>query len=68
MNKLTVEEKVQVVACLVEGNSLRSTVLMTGIHRTTIQKLLVELGAACSKYQDKAVRNLKLGRIQCDEI
>jgi IS1 family transposase len=68
MNKLSTEEKVRVVACLVEGNSLRSTVRMTGIHRTTIQKLLVELGAACSAYQDKVFRNLKLTRLQCDEI
>jgi len=68
MNKLSTEEKVRVVACLVEGCSLRSTVRMTGIHRTTIQKLLVELGTACSAYQDKAFRNLKLTRIQCDEI
>jgi len=68
MNKLSVEEKVRVVACLVEGNSLRSTVRMTGIHRTTIQKLLVELGAACSAYQDRVFHNLKLTRIQCDEI
>jgi IS1 family transposase len=68
MNKLSIEEKVRVVACLVEGNSLRSTVRMTGIHRTTIQKLLVELGAACSAYQDKVMRNLTCKRIQCDEI
>ena len=68
MNKLTKEEQVRVVACLVEGNSLRSTVRMTGIHRTTIQKLLVGLGTACSAYQDKTFRNLKCQRIQCDEI
>jgi IS1 family transposase len=68
MNKLSKEEQVRVVACLVEGNSLRATVRMTGVHRTTIQKLLVELGAACSAYQDKALRNLKLKRLQCDEI
>jgi IS1 family transposase len=68
MNKLTKEEQLRVVACLVEGNSLRATVRMTGIHRTTIQKLLVDLGAACSAYQDKVFRNLQLKRIQCDEI
>ena len=68
MNKLSKAEQVRVVACLVEGNSLRATVRMTGVHRTTIQKLLVELGAACSAYQDKALRNLKLKRLQCDEI
>src|ERR1700689_3501815 len=68
MNKLSNEEKVRVVACLVEGNSLRATVRMTGVHRTTIQNLLVELGKACSAYQDKAMRNLKCKRVQCDEI
>jgi IS1 family transposase len=68
MNKLSNEDRVRVVACLVEGNSLRSTVRMTGIHRTTIQDLLVELGAACSEYQDKTLRNLKCKNLQCDEI
>jgi IS1 family transposase len=68
MNKLSKDEQVKVAACLVEGNSLRATVRMTGIHRTTIQKLLVELGAACSAYQDKVFRNLTCNRIQCDEI
>lgn len=68
MNKLSTEEKIRVVACLVEGNSLRSTVRMTGIHRTTIQKLLVELGRVCSEYQDKAMVNLPCKRVQCDEI
>src|SRR6266436_3767351 len=68
MNKLSMEKQVQVVAALVEGNSLRSTVRMTGVHRTTIQNLLVELGAVCSEYQDKVMRNLSLKRIQCDEI
>lgn len=68
MNKLSTEEKVGVVSCLVEGNSLRATTRMTGIHRTTIQKLLVDLGAACSDYQDRVFRNLKLNKVQCDEI
>ena len=48
MNKLSNEDRVRVVACLVEGNSLRATVRMTGIHRTTILKLLVDLGDACA--------------------
>jgi IS1 family transposase len=68
MNKLSIEERVKVVACLVEGNSLRATTRMTGTHRGAIQKLLVELGAACSAYQDKVFRNLKCKRVQCDEI
>jgi IS1 family transposase len=68
MNKLSTQERAQILGCLVEGNSLRATVRMTGIHRTTIQKLLIELGKACSAYQDKIFRNLKCKRVQCDEI
>src|SRR5271163_3845910 len=68
MNRLDITDRIRVIACLVEGNSLRATVRMTGIHRTTIQNLLVELGKACSEYQDKAMRGLKCQRVQCDEI
>lgn len=68
MNKLSQAERVRIVSALVEGNSLRSIVRMTGTHRTTVQKLLVDLGAACSAYQSKVFVNLPCKRIQCDEI
>ncbi len=68
MNILDTEERKHVVAALIEGNSLRAVTRMTGVHRTTIQKLLVDLGRLCSEYQDKAFRNLPCKRIQCDEI
>src|SRR5205809_2425933 len=68
MNRLSTEERKQIVAALVEGNSLRAVARMTGIHRTTIMNLLGDLGRACSEYQDKTFRSLKSRRIQCDEI
>jgi IS1 family transposase len=68
MDKLSTKQRRQVVAALVEGNSLRSITRMTGVHRTTVMKLLCDLGRACSEYQDKNFRNLKSKRIQCDEI
>jgi IS1 family transposase len=68
MNKITTEERVRVVACLVEGNSLRATSRMTSVHRTTVMKLLADLGEACSKFQDITFRNLNCKRVQCDEI
>lgn len=68
MNKLERKRQVQVVAALVEGNSIRSTVRMTGVAKGTVLKLLVDLGAACERYQDATLRNLKCRRIQCDEI
>jgi IS1 family transposase len=57
-----------VVAALVEGCSIRATARMTGVAKNTIVKLLVDLGAACAKYQDEHLRNLKCRRIECDEI
>jgi IS1 family transposase len=68
MNVLTQDERIRVVAALVEGNSLRSTSRMTGIARNTITKLLVDLGVACMKYHDEHVRNVRVRRLQCDEI
>ncbi|MCG8525892.1 MAG: IS1 family transposase [Opitutales bacterium] len=68
MNRLNRASQIQVVRCLVEGNSLRATTRITGVHRTTCMKLLSDLGKACSEYQDKALRNLNCKTIQCDEI
>jgi IS1 family transposase len=68
MNRLDTDRRAQVVRCLVEGNSIRATVRMTGVAKNTVVKLLVELGAACSEYQDRVMRNLPCRRVQCDEV
>src|SRR6202521_1659990 len=67
MNKLSIEKQSQIVAALVEGNSIRSIVRMTGASKNTIAKLLVELGAACFEYQDRELRHLACVRIQVAE-
>jgi IS1 family transposase len=68
MNKLSNEKRTQIVAALVEGNSLRATSRMCDVAFNTVLKLLPEIGRACADYQDRALRNLKCKRIQCDEI
>ncbi|MGA2143587.1 MAG: IS1 family transposase [Bryobacteraceae bacterium] len=68
MNQLSTEKRAQIVAALVEGCSIRSTVRMTGASKNTIAKLLVQLGAACSEYLNKTLVNLPCKRIQVDEI
>jgi IS1 family transposase len=68
VNKKSTAERAQIVRCLVEGNSIRSTVRMTGASKNTISKLLVELGTACALFQDETIRDLKCKEIQCDEI
>jgi IS1 family transposase len=68
MNRLSKEQRIRVVAALVEGNSLRSTSRMTGVARNTVTTLLLGLAEACAGYHDRHVRNLKVRRLQCDEI
>jgi IS1 family transposase len=68
MNRLSTTKRAQVVAALVEGNSLRATVRMTGAALHTVLKLLADLGSACADYHDRYVRNLRVRHLQCDEI
>lgn len=68
MNKLTQAKRVQVIAALVEGNSIRATCRMTGVAKGTVLKLLVDLGSACAAYQDRTLRKLTCKRVQADEI
>jgi IS1 family transposase len=68
MNKLSIQKRAQILGCLVEGNSIRATTRLTGASKNTVVKLLVDVGRACSEYQDKVMRNLSCQRIQCDEI
>ena len=69
MNRLTNERRAQVLRCLVEGNSIRATVRMTGVAKNTISKLLLDVGEACAKHHaalpagplvyNRTVRNLR---------
>lgn len=68
MNKLSIKDRAQILACLVEGNSIRATSRMTGRSKNTIVKLLADVGSACLDYQDTALRNLPCKRVQVDEI
>lgn len=68
MNKLPIQKRAQILGLLVEGNSLRAATRLSGCSINTVTKLLVDVGAACSAYQDKALRNLSCKRVQCDEI
>jgi IS1 family transposase len=68
MNKLDLKKRARVLACLVEGNSIRATVRMTAVAKNTVVKLLADVGAACAEYQNEALRNLPCKRIQADEI
>src|SRR5665213_2563120 len=68
MNRLDSKTRAAVIAGLVEGCSIRSITRMTSVSKPTVLKLLVEVGAVASKYQDETLRHLKCQRVQVDEI
>jgi IS1 family transposase len=68
MNRLDPETRARVIGCLIEGCSIRATVRMTGVAKNTVTKLLADIGCVCAGYHNRAVRGLKIRRLQADEI
>ncbi|MBI3318396.1 MAG: DDE-type integrase/transposase/recombinase [Candidatus Omnitrophica bacterium] len=68
MNKLDRKRQIHILNALVEGVSLRAASRMADVSINTVTKLLVDVGAACRKYQDETFQNLTCKRLQCDEI
>jgi len=68
MRVLSREQQIRVLHMLVEGTSLRSITRLTGIHRTSIMRLMLRVGDALHVFLNKRMRGLDLMHIQCDEI
>jgi len=67
MNTLSIDKKLAVISSLLEGSSVRSTERLTGVHRDTICRLLVEVGENCAGIMDSKMQNLRLHYLQIDE-
>ena len=50
MNRTPLARRTQIINCLVEGNSIRSTERMTNTHRDTIMRLMVEVGSGWPRW------------------
>jgi IS1 family transposase len=68
MNCLSTAKRTAIIAALCEGVSINATCRMTGSSKHTVLKLLKDLGCACAEYHESHVRNLRVRRVQCDEI
>lgn len=68
MNRLSKQERAKILHLLCEGSSIRAVTRLTGASKTTVTKLLVDAGKACSDFQDQALRDLSCKRVQVDEI
>jgi len=68
MKTLSIQKRAQIIGLLTEGSSMRAASRLADVSNTTVIKLLIETGMACSDFQDRALMNLKCERLQLDEI
>jgi hypothetical protein len=63
MNRTPLVRRTQIINCLVEGNSIRSTERMTDTQRDTIMRLMVEVGTGCAALVARGIGgpNVKIG-------
>ncbi|HMQ03537.1 MAG TPA: hypothetical protein PKD26_06450 [Pyrinomonadaceae bacterium] len=65
---LSEEKALLCLKLLVEGNSVRSTERITGVHRSTIFSLLETVGSKCIWLQETLVKDVKVNFVEADEI
>src|SRR6266567_3450566 len=53
---------------MVEGVSLRAISRLTDTGKNTLARLLSEFGSVCAAYHNRTVRNVRVRRLQCDEV
>ena len=63
MNTLPLDKKLTILNAMIEGNSIRSTERMTGVHRDTIMRLTARTGEQCRDFLDMRIRNVRAERV-----
>jgi len=62
------EARARIIGLMVEGNSLRAISRLCDVSINTVTTLLVDVGAAAMDFHDEHVREVRIRRLQCDEI
>lgn len=68
MNKLPIQKRVQILAMLCEGSSMRSVSRVCDVSINTVAKLLTDAGRISMAFHDAKVAGLRSRRVQVDEI
>jgi transposase-like protein/IS1 family transposase len=66
--RITMEQATVCLSLLVEGNSIRSTERVAGVHRDTIMRLLRLAGDKCESLLNRLVRGVEVKDVQADEL
>jgi transposase-like protein/IS1 family transposase len=66
--RIPLEKALLCLNLLVEGNSVRSTERISGVHRDTILDLLLKAGARCERLLSERVKGVAVSSVQADEL
>ncbi|WP_437281736.1 hypothetical protein WME90_14625 [Sorangium sp. So ce375] len=66
-NVLPLERRLEVLAALVNGTSIRAASRMTGVHQDTIGRFGQAIGEGCARLHDRLVRDLTCALVDLDE-
>lgn len=68
MSVLSNEQRLHVLAALVDGNSERAAERMTGVERKTIRRFALKLGTAAQSLHNEMAHDLSCSVIENDEV
>jgi IS1 family transposase len=66
--RISDEQRQLILRLLCEGNSMRGTSRVTGCHKNTVAKVILDFGNSCRVFLDERLRSLKLTHLEIDEI
>jgi transposase-like protein/IS1 family transposase len=66
--KLDKAKAEMVLRLFLEGNSIRSTERLLGVHRDTVMALIVNVGTLCGDFLTDAIKGVPVEEIEADEI
>ena len=66
-NRIDHQKRKLILRMLCEGNSIRSTSRVVGVHKNTVERAIREFGKCAAMFQDDRLRGLNLRHIQVDE-
>lgn len=68
MSRTSLDKKIAAIGALVEGASLRAVSRMTGLSRTRLGRLVLEMGHASERLLEERIRGFRCEQIECDEL
>ena len=66
--RISMKEATMALGMLLEGMSIRAVQRLTGLHRDTIDDLILVVGENCQRLLDAKIKSVEVKDVQLDEI